>query len=429
MNSTISKRLTSFEKWVLYYLFLGLIQALWTNQSAFPPLPLRVGMIAAIFGPVLKRRELILFAIPFSMTLRGFLSTGYSFLPDVWSNWFYIGIILVVMLFHQKELNFSLYGKVRPLIFMMLLFAMVDIANNGEFGNYAIHIFIGLLLIPFFRDDTDFHFLSAAIITVSVLLSVYYIVMFDRFLDAWGNTGIERSGWADPNYFSTTLDRGFLVAMMYLLGFCHSDLPFFNKKIMTASCLIIAAAVIMTASRAGFLCIAFILLIALFNARLKASQFMLAIIVIAVSIGYMYYKGMFEVLLYRLLEQGNLDTGGDRTTIWQTMLNNYGNQGLIYQLFGGGYLHRFELTGGADLHNELFAIMADYGYLGLLLFVVFLFSMVSFKQNEFWKQNIAAGFYVLSVVSLSPFQSVFILFLIVWIYAFKFHNENLLRNE
>lgn len=416
----------TFTKRVLYYLLLGVMQALWTNPSTFPPLPFRVAMIVAVFGPALFRKELVLFAVPFSLTLRGFLSTGYSFLPDVWSYWFYIGILLIAVVIHRKQLNFSLYGRVKPLIIMLLLFAMVDLVANGEVGKYATHIFIGLLLILFINKESDFHQISAAIIAVSLLLSVYYIVMFDRFLESWGSSGLERSGWADPNYFSTTLDRGFFVAMIYLVGFCKSDYSFFNKRLLAACCIIIASAVLMTASRAGFLCIAFVLIIALFTAKLKFWHFLLALLVIAAAGAYMYNKGVMDVLLYRLFEQGNLDTGGDRTTIWQLMLRNFWNQDFVNQLFGGGYWHRVELTQGMDLHNEFFSIMADYGLIGLLLFVCLFFSMASFRRGEFWKQNIAVFFYFFSVISLSPFQSVFILFLIVWIYALKFENDGLL---
>lgn len=415
----MQEKIGTFEKWVLYYLALGVIQALWTDSSTFPPTPFRIAMIVLVFGPTLYHCELILFAIPFSMTLRGYLSTGYSYLPDIYSYWLYIGIEVVALIIHRKRLNFSLCGKVRPLIVMMICFAIVDLIANGEIGKYAIHIFIGLLLIPHINEESDFHYISASLICVSLLLSVYYIIMYDRFLEAWGHTGLERSGWADPNYFSIVLDAGFFVAMMYLLNFCKSVSILFNKIVLVGACILIALAVILTASRAGFLCIAFILLIAIFTAGLTLPKFILALVVIAGASIYLYSNGFMNLLYYRLFEQGNLDTGGDRTTIWKIMIDNFYQQKLSLQMFGGGYWHRRELTTN-DTHNEFLAILGDYGYVGLILFIAFLMSLTSKRKGYFWKNNASVCFYLLSIISLSPFAYVYIMFLILWIYAYNF---------
>ena len=66
----MAKILESFKKeklngWILYFIFLGIIQALWTNPSSFPPLPFRLLMTAGIFIPILFRRDLVLFVFPF----------------------------------------------------------------------------------------------------------------------------------------------------------------------------------------------------------------------------------------------------------------------------------------------------------------------------------------------------------------------------
>lgn len=418
----------SFEIWILYYLLLGIVQALWTNRGAFPPLPLRVVMIAAVFGPVLIKREIILLAFPFSLTILGFLSTKYSYLPYIDYDEFYICIVFIALAIHCKTLSYALLQKVQPLVFMVLLFAIVDIAGNGELGKYTFHIFTGLLLIPFLKREGDFHLLSAAIITASALLSVYYIVMFDQFLEVMDSSGMERSKWVDPNYFSITLNAGFFVAMMYLVGICKSSHTVFNKILLSASCMVIAAAVIMTGSRAGFLCVALTLAIAIFTSRLKIYQILLALLVVIMSGIYIYSKGAMELLLYRFFVEQDIQTGGHRTVIWVRMLGNFKEQGYLSQLFGGGYFHRIELA-GVDMHNEFLSIMADYGIIGLLLFIIFVASMASFRRNTFWKQNVAVFFYIISVITLSPFQYIYILFLIVWIYAFKFNNENLLVSE
>lgn len=423
-------KIKSVEIWIVYYLILGIIQALWTNFSSFPPSPLRIAMIAAVFGPIFLRREIVLLAIPFSMTLRGFFSTPYSFLPDLNSSYdFYIYVLLLSMAIHFKKLNFSLYGKMKPLIAMMLLFAIVDVLSNGEIGSYAIHIFIGLLLVPFLKKEEDFHLLSVALFAASTLLAIYYVILFDKFLEAWGSSGMERSGWSDPNYYAIMLARGFMVAMLYLFGLCKSDHFVFNKKILVGSCFFIVAAVFMTSSRTSFLCVAFILAVVIFNSKLSFRKFLLVILLLIIAGVYMYSGGIMNVLIFRFFEQGDIDTGGSRIFIWEQFLRNFEDQDIVNMLFGGGYWHRAKLTCGADTHNEFFSIMADYGLIGLLLFISFFFSTCVFRRGDFWKQNVAVIFYFLSAITLSPFQTIFILFLIVWIYANKFSNDGLLIRE
>ena len=101
------------------------------------------------------------------------------------------------------------------------------------------------------------------------------------------------------------------------------------------------------------------------------------------------------------------------------IIDNQGEQGLFYVLFGGGYWHRAVLTNGIDSHNEIFAIFADYGIIGLLLYLTLLFSLFTLRKNEFKIVNIPLFFYVLTVLSLSHFQYPTISFLISWICGAK----------
>ena len=74
------KRKDFTSLWLIYYIVLGVIQAMWTNPSAFPPMPLRLAMNVAVFLPMLLRRECAIFGIPFFMILTELLLLfgGYS---------------------------------------------------------------------------------------------------------------------------------------------------------------------------------------------------------------------------------------------------------------------------------------------------------------------------------------------------------------
>ena len=105
-------------------------------------------------------------------------------------------------------------------------------------------------------------------------------------------------------------------------------------------------------------------------------------------------------------------------------------QSLISQLFGGGYWHRVKLSGGHELHNESLAIMTDYGYVGFLFFLILLISMVTGNSQTLKLRRLSTIYYMLIILSLSPFQNVNIGFFIVWIIAYKLnYNEQKLLYE
>ena len=409
--------------WILYYLVLGILQALWTNLSAFPPMPLRLAMLIAMFYPAFNRKELVLFAVPYAFLLRGQLSTAYSFLPDVFSYGFYIGIIILLIIKHRSSLLFANISHSKSLLRLVLFFGIVDLAFTGSIGCYTTHLFIGLLLLPFFSSEKDLHVLSASLVLSCVFLSIYYLIMFDSFMSSWGSTGLERSGWKDPNYFSTLLDMGFVISLVYLFKIKKSELIILDRKFLAVGMCFIATAVALTASRAGFICLGVCLFISLFFCRIRIRHLILALIVIAGATYYMYTIGVFDVLIWRLTEQGNMDTGGDRTTIWKVMLDNHSKQPFFKQIIGGGYWHRAELTGGIDVHNEFLSVFADYGYIGEVLFIGLMLSMCRFSQPLI-QNNIVVLFFFLSIFSLSPLQYINIVFLIIWIISSRWLETN-----
>lgn len=419
-NNTLQDKELKLYHWLIYYIFLGVIQALWVNQSQFPPLPLRFMMIAAVFAPIIFRYELTIFAFPFFVILRGNLSTSYQYLPDIATREFYIVLLVLFLLFHIKKPNKISLTSLAPLLIFMLYMAAVDMLFNFKFGNYVANIFFALIFSLFLRKSKDFHILSAAIIYVSAILAVYYMFMYQRFLVTWdASNSIERSGWSDPNYFSTLINAGFMVAILYITGVIKSQSVLFRRWLLLCVSILIFIAVTLTASRAGFICFVYTLIVAILNSKIKFKGYVLGVVLIAVTVIVMYTQGVFDVLLYRFFEQDNIDTGGGRTIIWGRMLSNFTTQPHINQLFGGGYWYRATLSGGAEMHNEFLAVLADYGIVGEMLFLMVIMSMVNISRKNFIILNLPVTFYLISIMSLSPFQNVYIPFVLIWIYAFK----------
>lgn len=406
--------------WIIYYIVLGIIQAMWTNPTTFPPMLLRLGMIFATFFPILIHYELLLFAFPFTLILVGNLSTKYQYLPDINSSFFYILIELLFLIIHKNKIRKNNLLYIIPMIILMAYMGFIDVLYNGELGKYAINIFLVVLFIPFVQTKKDFHLLSASLLSVCCLLAIYYIVMFDQFLITWNaSENLERSGWSDPNYFATLLDIGFFISIVYLFDYIKGDFFIFNKYLLTFVCIVIFLAVVMTASRAGFLSYIILLVILLLSTRIKWYGYVMICATALLVFYYMYTEGVFDLLLYRLLEDESIETGGSRITIWNSALANYNCQPFYKQFFGGGYWHRISLGSGEDMHNEFLGILMDYGLIGIILFICYLFTMLSFKTNIFSLRNIALLFYLLMIVSLTPFQYVNVGFLLVWIASLR----------
>lgn len=407
--------------WITYYIILGIIQALWTNPSTFPPLPFRLLMVGLVFGPMLFKKQCVIFGIPFFLILRGQLSTDYQYLPDIHSYNFYIPLLLILLLIHCRKIQIQQVKVFLPLITMIFYMWVVDLLGVGSCGNYVINLFIALLFSTFLSSKEDSNILACALIAICALLAVYYLLMYDKFLETWNySEGIERSSWNDPNYFSTLLSVGFFLSSLQLLNYINTGFFLYNKYTLVVLMCICYLAIVLTASRSGFLVSSIILIIIIMSkSRLHLSTLLYFILISFAFIYFMYVYGAFDTLIYRMFEQGNMDTAGNRTTIWQEVVQNYQMQPFYNQVFGGGYWHRVKLSGGMEMHNELMAIWADYGYVGLAIFISLIVSMISSKNTSFNIRLISTFFYVMMILSLSPFQYVNIGFFIVWIFSQK----------
>lgn len=404
--------------WLLYYLVLGIIQASWTDLNVFPPAPLRFAMIIAAFGPLFIKPQFVPMAFMFNITVNRYIATNYTYLPTDIN--LYLFILIPLYFKNRRKINSHSAKYLKVFITLAVYWAFVDLINLGELGTYAKFCIIPILSGLFIKDEKSLHIFSAGFIMACALLSIYYYINYEKFLFTWNSAeSIERSGWCDPNYFSTALGVGYMFSMLYLLGVLKSRLIVFHPIVLAACSFFIALAVVMLASRAGFICIIAITTILLFMSQIKMKWTLLAICLVIAAGYYIFTSGYFDVLYYRLFEQGNIDTAGNRTELWQMIVDNQGEQSLFYVLFGGGYWHRGVLTNGVDPHNEILAILADYGIIGLLLYLTLLFSLFTPRKNEFKIVNIPLLFYVLTVLSLSHFQYPTISFLISWICGAK----------
>ena len=104
----------------------------------------------------------------------------------------------------------------------------------------------------------------------------------------------------------------------------------------------------------------------------------------------MIFIGMYLVTIYlnldiigRLSEMLDGDTNG-RSAIWENVLIAFNNSSFIEKIFGHGY-HAFRfykyrgymsILNGNLAHNDYLNTLYDYGIIGLIIYVCFLFSMI-----------------------------------------------------
>lgn len=405
--------------WLLYYLVLGVFQTLWTNQSAFPPMPLRLGMTLLVFGPLLLRKELIPLVFIFFITLRMYLSTDYSYLPDIYSIRIYLFILIGLSIFHYRvweSFDFRSPGVMAFMVFIFL-WLLVDLLN-GEIGKGTQFFIIAFLLLPFLQERRALEMVVGGYILVNLLLAIYYYVMYDKFVSTFSAAeGLERSGWADPNYFSIHIGIGFMMCMTCLFGHIKTSYLKFNRYLLIAGAFATFFAIMMTGSRAGLLSALGITILVVIFSDNKIQYKLLPLLVIPVVLYFVFKSRYAQLILYRLFLQGNMDTAGNRTTIWSVVFDNFFNQDVGHILLGGGWWHRLQITGGLDTHNEWIAVLCDYGIVGLtLLFVIY----ARIIMNKAYR-GVALRLYVpfvyllLMCVSLSPSQYPLMPLYIAWL--------------
>lgn len=415
-NLEYNKKFDKDIYYILYWLALGIIISLWTEPETFPPMMYRLGMIGAIFAPVLFVPRFIPFVSVFFLLENQLLCTKYTYLPSELMPFVGIMVFCIVCarrnLFTKEKLIFV------PLFAMVLHWLYADLCVNGTIGTYIEKCIPALLIALYVKEKQEIHYLSAALILVCTFLAIYYFLLFDKFLILfYTDAKLERSGWSDPNYFASTLGVGYVVCLMYLSDVLKSKIKVFFKPFLILCCICIAVAIVMTASRGGFISISLATLVTILVSNATKKWRMLSIAVIVMVLYVMLLNGMFEVLLFRFFEQGNMDTAGERTYIWNLFAERIQYVDKFGFLFGFGFGHRFIMTDGWDMHNEFLSIFADYGVMGEVLFLTVLIALVAYNRYNWKALIIPLVFFFLACMSVSPFQypyiSIFLVFIIL----------------
>lgn len=388
---------------ILYYLFLLIVLTTWTDSENLPPFPFRIAFLLAVLIPLWLKRSALLPEVLFSFIVISASSFAVSYMPVDG------GYILVVVL-----LSVFIIGRVKgkrlkiPLSFKVLcvLSLIMDIFFSSGISStwhWLSIIIVGECLLST-NDSIHLRFMALTIAVVSLVLSLEFILMGDRFISSVNTMdgSLDRKGWTDPNYFGALIGMGIWVSLVELM--VDRRLNKIIRYMLLCTIIISLYTLFTTASRGAFVALSCASLIILFFAPIKNAYRVGALLMSCIILFIMYNLHMLDLLLLRFLSDSG-DAGG-RTEIWIPRMNAFFNECSPLQwFFGLGTDESMKLgTGGyLGFHNDYLAVLVKYGFVGFFcLLVLIVKPLLSCKTN---KGLVFAGivYLALCMLSIEPF--------------------------
>lgn len=367
---------------VLYYVALFLLMVLMGSASA-PSMAVRLMFLAFFIIPLFTFKYLMPPVIICTITLLSVTGT-VLYLPLPYTEYYYYAIIILILfLQNRKKTSFE---RILPFVLFWIYIVFVDLMMGskslGMKQYFPMILLLGLSCSGFHDERGVIRVFLNTFCLISFLSSLLFLINYQTFVVQYSSFGLERSGWTDPNYFSCILGMGIVSAILQLMR--REGVNAFVMLFWIATFIISIASQIMLASRGGILAVIMASLVALLYAKIQVKyKFLISLLSIGLVV-FLYNNGYFELLEFRIQD----DTGGSgRLEIWDKKLDAFLNSGnVLYWLFGHGYDGglRLGFNSSVGVHNDYFAIMMEYGVVGLgfllwSLFIPFKRSVAKYK--------------------------------------------------
>lgn len=364
---------------ILYYIVLLTVLLSWQSTTDSPPMPFRIAFLSASVIPLLGNYSLFLPACLLCFFTISNYGYAMSYMPGQGYYYVYI-IILLIALFISKRI-----GKgITILLLMSILTFFVDITSSGSIQNIN-YAFLFLYLLTLFVDNeygSMRESLQIAWIIIAFVLSVLFLVNRNVFVETYSGD-IERSGWTDPNYFGMLVAMGAFAALVAL--YTKKNTNRFIRFFFITTLLLSILFLISNASRGSILCLGISFIFFVLSSKVNWEYKILVVTGVSLFIYYLYTSNVFNLLIYRL--QNDDGTGSGRTDIWMTKIHAWQGGNLPSYLFGYGYERGLLLGYGSlqGFHNDFVALLCDYGIVGLIGFLLFVFYPLKYIKK--YKQN------------------------------------------
>lgn len=358
---------------VVYYLILMSILLSWGNTSAAPPILFRVLFFIAVAIPAFLRRVplLLAFSVFLTITLYG---NSYSYMPTSLS--LYVILAIVYYLFITvTSTGFTFRLSQKSLLFLLILSFIINALRGGDVKNITWSLLLICLLTPLLdqKDSVTARLFPSSFIIISLVLSGLFLAIGEQYTEAYDiQEGLERSGWVDPNYFSSIIGMGAIIALCEIMS---SKKPVLILLLLIVALLLSVYTMVSIASRGALLAFSAAVTVILLASRIKPIPKLFIVGIIALFIYWMYSSSTFDLLLYRISNDSN--GGSGRTKIWSSKMDAFLRNGtLLDYLFGFGYENTMDMGTSTrkGVHNDYLAFLFEYGLCGAALFLSTLIS-------------------------------------------------------
>ena len=397
----------------------------WTDYDSFPPMILRIFYLLAVFAPgLLDKNGLVPAALTcfWGIAVNGY---AYSYMPT--QVFLYVGMLVIsLFIIHRYDKPVMAFrGYLLPVVFCLYVSAR-NLMETTSIENltWASLLFI---LFPLFMSDNDAtneRKMSWAFMVMTSVLSFYCFTTQELFAGQYGAAGTEmasRSGWTDPNYLSMIVGMGAVIGFRNFLRIRRVDRT--TAMLSLVAFFMAVPAMLLLVSRGGLLCLCGGIATLMTFSEIKLKYKVGAVTLIVIFLVILYTNDFLTMLEERM----NSDGGGsndERLWILQHRFEAFFDSTPLYWLFGYGMENGMHLGLPYKMgsHNDYVSFMAEYGLVGLMMFLGMLalplYNMR--RDSKVWADIMAYMAYILlACLTLEPFAFgvwvyyVFLLFIIV----------------
>lgn len=335
-----------------------------------------------------------------------------SFMPS--NEWFFIVIILAILLFRYNKDHIP----TRPLLILLVIYSFaVNTLTGGtseEIYQPLLCVFLFAFIVPQNNSDLP-HLFSYAFIVASLAISILFFFYGDAFTVQVGDE--ERAYWSDPNYLGCQIGMGFTAGLIEL--FIVKKRTWIEYVIIIATLILSFIVLFRIASRGAIVAIAIPFLLLTLFSKVKVLYKVIIAIVLCYLLYFVYTNGIMNAIIFRLTNEGTLETAGSRITIWSTKLKSFfsTDTNFLKLLFGYGNLGGQQLGYSSirGFHNDFLAFLVEFGFIGFIAFIILMFKPLKEKNNRIIVMS-ASMYLVACCMGLEPLSHGILPF-----YAFLFY--------
>lgn len=375
----------------IYYIILTFILLSWNSIDQTPPTGKRMIFLIAFIVPLFKFKDLFPALLVSFTFIQSNMITPMGYFPN--KPIFILSICIIMLGIYKKKERRILLQHIKSskfLIFFILYTLLINLFNLNTNINGVISLLFILVFSSYFINYSTVKNFLAIFPLACITSSLYFLSNMSTALIET-SSGAERAFFNDPNMTALNIGFGIIISFVYII----QEFSLFNNKklfIIHSVNIILSFVCIMTiASRGAFIALSLSLILLYLTSKINRSNkffiFLVGILVLFIA----YKLGIFNTIIARLTED-DVTSGNGRVDIWKVGFSRFLQLDILTILLGGGDFYALEVCKKAILgysgllspHNQFLWYIFDYGFIGGLLFIIYLMSLLynSIKANN-----------------------------------------------